>query len=48
MSDFYLASEYTLKEVKEERPDALEIVPVFGGWKVFTDAQDLETWESQN
>lgn len=45
--EFYDSDKYTLSEVTDLCPDALEIVPVTGGWQVFTDARDLEIWESQ-
>ena len=47
MNNFYLDTEYTYAEVVAENLDALEILEVNGGWKVFTDAQDLETWFAQ-
>jgi hypothetical protein len=38
---------YTLAQVKAENPAAYAIVKVDGGWMVFDNADDYNTWRKQ-
>lgn len=37
----------SIRNVRNEYPDACRIVPVTGGWAIFTTEYDYQTWRHQ-